>query len=128
MKNKANGMARYFKYFIFAEKFIACKKGIGFKSMDFCSILARSNSDGFSACFNCNTFTNLSSTSLKCFPMIFEASIYEIPFCKPNNFTMGITIKLTNKNNSTTIKLKKRTVRNIGFNHKKYSIKSVNRK
>ena len=64
---------------------MAFLKGIGSKSIDFCSILANNNSFGFELSLSCKTFNSLSSTSGKCLPIILEASVWEIPFCKPNN-------------------------------------------
>ena len=48
--------------------------------------------------------------------------------CNPNNLKMGKPIKRINKNNSITINNQNNTVLAVGFNHKKYSMKRVNRK
>ena len=71
----AIGIAAYFKYPILFLKFTASLKGTGFSSEAFCSMLASNNSDLESFSLSCNTFNNLSFTSGKCFPIIFEATL-----------------------------------------------------
>ena len=60
--------------------------------------------------------------------MIFEASVYPIPFWILNNLNNGKQINRKNKNNSTPTNNQNKMVLPAGFNHKKYSIKSVNKK
>ncbi|GAB7255745.1 hypothetical protein OBPA_02090 [Polaribacter sp. OB-PA-B3] len=61
-------------------------------------------------------------------PIIDDDSFKEIPFRKPNNLKIGITINLINRNNSTKIKSQNKKVLAVGFNHKKYSKKRVKKK
>ena len=74
-KNKKNkiGITAKGKYFLFLPKLMALPKGIGCKVAAFCSIEAKSSSDWFRSCDNCKKLVSLSPTSLKWFPIIFDA-------------------------------------------------------
>ena len=52
----------------------------------------------------------------------------EIPFRNPINLKIGIAINRINKKTSTAIKSQNKIVLAVGFNHKKYSKKSVKKK
>ena len=99
---------------------MALENGTGCKLWAFWSIEANKSSE-FSwvevVSTNCKKFNNLSSISEKCWPIIWEACLWSMPFWSLISLNTGNSIKRTNKPVSTKIKVQNKVVLPCTLSH-----------